>query len=262
MDRKYLFFDIDGTLAWGMYGSQVVPESTKRALKLLEQNGHFVCIATGRSEALARDYMHELGFHNMVSDGGYGITINDELVEQRPLDKDLCVALIDECEAKGFVWALMSDNSYYRYAPDERFMEVTHDTYQGTKVVPGLDPRACEQIYKVNVACFDGEESQLDMLNKIPWARYQKEYIFVEPADKAYGIKQMVAHEGGDICDVFVFGDGKNDLSMFLPEWTCVAMGNAIDELKAKATYVTTDCDKDGIWNACVHFGLIDEQSA
>jgi hydroxymethylpyrimidine pyrophosphatase-like HAD family hydrolase len=34
-------------------------------------------------------------------------------------------------------------------------------------------------------------------------------------------------------------------------------MGNAIDELKKKATYITTDCDKDGIYNACVHFGWI-----
>ena len=34
---------------------------------------------------------------------------------------------------------------------------------------------------------------------------------------------------------------------------------NAIDELKEKATYVTTPCDQDGIYNACVHFGWIQE---
>ncbi len=36
-------------------------------------------------------------------------------------------------------------------------------------------------------------------------------------------------------------------------------MGNAIDELKEKATYVTTSCDQDGIYNACVYFGWIKE---
>ena len=56
-----------------------------------------------------------------------------------------------------------------------------------------------------------------------------------------------------------VFGDEKNDLSMFRDEWTSIAMGNAIDELKEKATYVTTPCDQDGIYNACVHFGWIKE---
>ena len=44
-----------------------------------------------------------------------------------------------------------------------------------------------------------------------------------------------------------------------IDEWTSIAMGNAIDELKEKATYVTTPCDQDGIYNACVHFGWIKE---
>ena len=29
-------------------------------------------------------------------------------------------------------------------------------------------------------------------------------------------------------------------------------------ELKEKADYITTDCDKDGIYNACKHFKWID----
>ena len=43
---------------------------------------------------------------------------------------------------------------------------------------------------------------------------------------------------------------------MFTDEWTCVAMGNAIDELKEKADYVTTNVDEDGIYNACEYLGL------
>ena len=35
-------------------------------------------------------------------------------------------------------------------------------------------------------------------------------------------------------------------------------MGNAIDELKEKATYITSDADDDGIYNACKYFGWID----
>ena len=54
---------------------------------------------------------------------------------------------------------------------------------------------------------------------------FHKEYLFVEPGDKSKGIKRMVEHLGGDIKDVVVFGDEKNDLSMFIPEWTSIAMG-------------------------------------
>ena len=70
--------------------------------------------------------------------------------------------------------------------------------------------------------------------------------------------KRQVDHFGGDYKDVVVFGDEKNDLSMFIDEWTSIAMGNAIDELKEKATYITSDADDDGIYNACKYFGWID----
>lgn len=43
-------------------------------------------------------------------------------------------------------------------------------------------------------------------------------------------------HFGAPYEDVVVFGDQKNDLKMFRDEWTSIAMGNAIDELKEKLT--------------------------
>lgn len=260
MNRKYFFFDIDGTLAVGTPGDQYIPESTQYALKQLESEGHFIAIATGRSYAMAHDYMHELGFHNMISDGGNGITIDDQLIGIEPLDYQLCLDLIDECEKKGFIWAFSPDNKTRRLAPDNRFYEFTHDIYMKTEVVEGLDPRDYDQIYKVYIACFKGEEEKLESLKKLSWCRFHKEYLFVEPGDKSKGIKRMVEHLGGDIKDVVVFGDEKNDLSMFIPEWTSIAMGNGIDELKKKATYVTTDADKDGIYNACLHYGWIKER--
>ena len=127
-----------------------------------------------------------------------------------------------------------------------------------TVVKEGLDPRDYDEIYKVYIACYSPEEDQLESLKELPWCRFHKEFLFVEPGDKSIGIKAIVDHFGGDYKDVVVFGDEKNDLSMFTGEWTSIAMGNAIDELKAKATYVTDDADKDGIYKACLHLGLFD----
>ena len=47
--------------------------------------------------------------------------------------------------------------------------------------------------------------------------------------------------------DVVVFGDGKNDFSMFVDDWFCIAMGNAIPELKEKADYITLPSSQEGI---------------
>lgn len=259
MNKKFFFFDIDGTLAVGTPGKQYIPESAKRALKKLEEQGHFIAIATGRSYAMAYEYMKELGFHNMVSDGGNGITIDDQLIEIKPLDYQLCLDLIDECKEKGFIWAFSPDNATRRLAPDDRFYDFTHDEYMDTVVKKGLDPRDYPEIYKVYVACLAPMEEQLESLKKLPWCRFHKEYLFVEPGDKSVGIKAIVDHLGGCYKDVVVFGDEKNDLSMFIDEWISIAMGNAIDELKEKATYVTDNAEDDGILKACQHFGWIGE---
>lgn len=257
--KKYFFFDIDETLAVGTPGAQYIPDSAKLALKKLEEQGHFVGIATGRSYAMAKDHMKELGFKNMVSDGGNGITIDGQLLEIKPLDYDKCLALIDECEAKGYIWAISPDNETRRLAPDHRFYEFTQDVYMETVVKAGLNPRDFDAIYKIYIACFAPQEENLETLKELPWCRFHKEYLFVEPGDKSVGIKAIVDHFGGDYQDVVVFGDEKNDLSMFIDEWTSIAMGNAIDALKAKASYVTTNADQDGIYLACLHYGWIKE---
>jgi hydroxymethylpyrimidine pyrophosphatase-like HAD family hydrolase len=125
-----------------------------------------------------------------------------------------------------------------------------------TQVVEGLDPNNYDKIYKAYVACYEPTEHTLESLKSVPWGRFLKEYIFVEPSDKAYGIRRIMDHYGADYSDVVVFGDAANDLSMFIDGWTKVAMGNAIDALKERADYITTDVDKDGIYNACVALGL------
>ena len=54
------------------------------------------------------------------------------------------------------------------------------------------------------------------------------------------------------------FGDGHNDISMMRQAPISIAMGNAIDEVKEVATYITKSNQEDGIEYACKHFGWID----
>lgn len=258
MNRKrYLFFDIDGTLLAGGYRG-TIPESTKRAIEKLKEAGHFLAIATGRAHWMALPYMRQLGFENMVSDGGNGLTIEGRLIGIEPLCKEDVAALVRECEEKGFPWSLQVEDSDTRVVPDGRFYEATHDGYLKCKVVPGLDPMQQKEILKAYVACNEQEQETLESLKKLPWCRYMPEYFFVEPTFKAVGIKKMMDHFHADYRDVIVFGDGLNDLSMFIDEWTSVAMGNAEPELKEKADLVTTEIDRDGIWNACLQLGLFE----
>ena len=61
----------------------------------------------------------------------------------------------------------------------------------------------------------------------------------------------------GELDYVRVFGDDYNDLVMFDERFYRIAMGNACDELKAKADYITDRNTSDGIYNACRVHGWI-----
>ena len=52
-----------------------------------------------------------------------------------------------------------------------------------------------------------------------------------------------------DRADAIGVGDNGNDAEMFEVCGTAIAMGNAVDGVKALADQVTTSID-DGIWNA------------
>ena len=256
--KRYLFFDIDGTLIpKGSYTAEVTG-STRTAIEKLKAAGHFLCLATGRAQALAVGYMEKLGFENMISDGGYGLTIDGKLLGITPLPKDRIIRLVDECREKNIPWGIQPDNSDTRQVPDESFEAATHDTYMKSRIVPGLDPRNFDRIYKMYVACSQSEEEQLEALPPLPHYRFRSEYIFVEPCDKGFGIKKVMDRFGADYRDAVVFGDEANDISMFRDEWTKVAMGNAIPELKALADYVTARVDDDGIYKACEALGLFE----
>ena len=53
------------------------------------------------------------------------------------------------------------------------------------------------------------------------------------------------------------FGDGGNDISMLKYVGIGVAMGNAKDDVKAIADYITDSVQEDGIVSALKHFDIL-----
>ena len=258
MNKKYFFFDIDGTLLRYNQGNVFFPKSTKLAIQKLHEQGHFIAIATGRSYPLAKPTMDLLDIHHMVSDGGNGITINDELIDVMPLDHKKCVELIEECNKKGYAWGIAPEISNRRFVPNLRFFELTNSVYMKDIVIENLDLNDYEKIYKVFIACLPEEEKQLEKTKGLPCYRYTKEFFTIEPMDKMVGISRMMKHLGASLKDMVVFGDGENDCTMFSDQWISIAMGNACDLLKEKATFVTKTLEEDGVYYACKHFGWIE----
>ena len=94
----------------------------------------------------------------------------------------------------------------------------------------------------------------------IKWARWSEYFIDVMPAHggKEQGVAKMLECLGIKPEQAIAFGDGGNDIGMLEYVGHGVAMGNAVDELKAIAQSVTEDCDEGGIYNECLRLGLIE----
>lgn len=78
--------------------------------------------------------------------------------------------------------------------------------------------------------------------------RSQPYYLDVTPAksDKGYAVKRIAAVLGVPIGEVAVIGDMANDLPMFAVAPHRIAMGNGIEALKDRASFVTRSNEDDG----------------
>ncbi len=260
MEKKYFFFDIDNTLV--VWPGGYIPESALFALKKLREAGHFVALATGRLQADAARHAKIADICDFVADGGYSVTIGNQVVYMEGLPLETSKKLIHQLEDIGIRWAVTLTNELVRHT---RFSDV-EDTFViwdhfTTIVDPTLDIDSFTQIYKIYLYLGEGDREKLakfDHLN-MPFIYYGDSCILYEPMDKAKGIKKVMDFYEADYKNVVVFGDGRNDRTMFLPEWYNIAMGNARPELKELADYITTNCDEDGIFNACIAHGWISE---
>ena len=126
--------------------------------------------------------------------------------------------------------------------------------------VPVLGNYEGAPIYQMVV--YGGKALEEELRQKLPnckitrWCPFGFDVIS-KIGGKVIGIQKMLEYYGIGQEEVIAFGDGENDMEMLQFAGIGVAMGNADEEVKAVADYVTADIDDEGIWKACKHFELI-----
>lgn len=258
MQKKFMFFDIDGTLTCGLIGMRpMISEQTKQTLQRLKEKGHFLAIATGRPYFMTKEIAEEVGIFNIVCNGGNDVYVDGECKQMAPLDRTLALSIIQQCIEKEIAFCVSIEDNLIRYAKDDgfdRLIEGKHFLGE-IKVDPNFDFNVVAEYKRMFID--KQRANEIDFQGTFVGSSYNEIYVIVEPDDKYAGIKKMMQLIQGDACEVVVFGDGNNDIRMFKEAPCSIAMGNGIEELKQIASFVTHRSDEDGIAYACHHFGWL-----
>ena len=258
---KALFFDIDGTLV--SFNTHEIPQSAVDAIAEAKRRGIGVYISTGRPMRL----INNLGAIEHLIDGyitatGAYCTIGGREVVRITIPDDEARAFVSESFAEGFATLVVgvSDLTVINPNPDvdRLYRQMLNVSYLGEGV-------NVEDVLREGVIQFtpiidlEAERRLMPMMPGCVSARWYPDFadITARGADKGTALLTMAARLGIDVSETMAFGDGGNDKPIIRSAGIGIAMGNATDEVKAAADYVTTSVDDDGIRNALVHFGVI-----
>ena len=263
MDKKIkaLFFDIDGTLV--SFKSHRIPQSTVDALEQAKKNGVEVYISTGRPKQI----INNLGQIEHLIDGyitanGARCFVEDTLVSQHAILPSDVKKIIEAADRDNYPAIVVSES---RFAIHHYTDEVYEIFCKGLGVdssvfVTDLNRLGDEAILQVTPFCTVEQEALLmPTLENCTSGRWHPAFtdITARGADKGKGLQAMADYLGLNIKETMAFGDGGNDISIIKKAGVGVAMGNAGEDLKQVADYITTHVDEDGVKNALIKYGVI-----
>lgn len=259
---KVAIFDIDDTLI--PRGTQDIIPSAIKAIKELQANGIEVLIATGRSLYFIQDPIHE------QIKPQYTVTINGACVYNEK-DEVIYDVLMDRNEVEALkAYALQNKLGFGLKMKDAMHIFSGMDTFKSIYLKGSpkehilLDYEGQELGEELPMGIFMmGDEKTIEASKHLaPNGFYAKAYkdaydVYSIHAGKIKGIEFVLDRLNSNWNEVIAFGDAHNDMEMLEHARIGVAMGNAPEEVKEKADYVTSSILEDGIEKALKDLELI-----
>lgn len=273
---KYIFLDIDGTL----YSPKInaVPYSALEALKKAKENGHKLFVCTGRSLSAAKLFLN-FDVDGFVFSAGAVVYVKGKRIHDKPI-KTADLNHIREIAAKKSLGFCLEGNAGAYY--DEAAFRHIYGYFSGSciNMEEGLEIMRSncyfpleyydenDRISKVCVyadhedALNELKQSLPDEFNCLttlrnPQIKSHCVEVSYKTETKGTAAKLVCEAFGATLADAIGIGDSSNDFEMIRDCGIGIAMGNASEDVKEIADFITADILEDGIEYAFKHFGII-----
>lgn len=261
MNKKIIFFDIDGTVLDERTG-KILP-STIAAIQKARENGHYAMINSGRcSYMIGDDLKQNIGFDGYLLGCGTSIKFGGKDLMHHMLPQEMVVELMAEFKACKIDAILEGEWGNYVDSFENMNTELFARLIKKRESYFKNWEKEDKIIDKMFV--YTNENSDLETFRK----RFEDRLDFIDRErgfweivpkgfSKASAIHYIIDYLGMDIKDTVAIGDSNNDISMLACVHTSIAMGNSTRAVLDMADYITTDVNEDGIENALRWLGVL-----
>lgn len=257
---KLVATDIDGTI--------LIPEGeftpgVKSCIKELEERGIKVVLVTGRMKSSAKIIADKLNLKGpIVSYQGGLVTEGDKILYERYLTSNQAEQLIEWAKEEKIHINLYNDDVLYSETDDyevNRYCSLQHVNH----TVKNFSEIKKDKVNKILAIDYSDAERISRYEKELP-RMFEDLYVvkstqyFLElsnkEASKYCAVKFLQNYWGLKDDEILTIGDQNNDIELLRAGGIKVAMGNATEELKQIADYITDTVHDDGFVKAINQF--------
>jgi Cof subfamily protein (haloacid dehalogenase superfamily) len=256
--------DVDGTL---VTKDKVLTPRAIQAVKELQERGVLFAVTSGRPPRGMRMLVEPLALRAPMAafNGGIIVLPDMTVVDERTIPADVAPVVIEMIRAHGlYVWMYRS-TEWYVTDPHAPHAEQEARTVQFAPTIVATYDELLDRAIKIVGVSDDYDlmarceaAVQQEFASHVSAARSQPYYLDVThpTANKGVVIERLSHYFTIPLEQIATLGDQLNDVLMF--EWSglSIAMGNASDEVQARAMYVTASNDEEGFAKAIEQFVL------
>ncbi len=254
--------DLDGTL---LKDDKSISKETLDVIHEMTDKGFHFVVSTGRSLKNAREVVMNIDRDLPM------VLYNGAMIAYLKSGKILLNETVDPKAAREVMDVMNERGESFIYWRNEKLYANTYDElvkrYQGSsKMEPIILPKGEELTDGLSKIIWLGKYDHLrkmedECLSKVNGISYfisnpMLLEIVKNPVNKTYGIKKLSEMLGIKQEETIAIGDSENDFDMIDYAALGVAMGNATDECKSHANYITLTNNEDGVRDVIEKFVL------